>query len=283
MNQNEPSRTALIAATHRAAHQVLERGLVYRDPLAVPIVGRTSEDVATEAAAHPERRTMRLFIASRHRVAEDAVSQEVDAGVRQVVVLGAGLDTQAYRSTYAGDVSFFEVDHPATGAWKQARLGEARIAVPPTLRFVALDFEREELSERLVQSGFDANAGSIFVWLGVVPYLTEAAISKTLACIASLQGAVVFDYAEPPDRWPPMLRPMLENRAAQVAAIGEAWISYFTPADLADRLHGLGFMTITQHRPVEIVRRCIPTAELPVHSGAGYIVVAATARCGMRA
>jgi methyltransferase (TIGR00027 family) len=169
MLAGEPSRTALAAARHRAAHQTLEHGVIFTDPLAAHILHADPAEIEADAAAHPERRAMRIFIAARHRVAEDAVGAAVAGGLRQVVVLGAGLDTQAYRSQHGPAVTFFEVDHPATQAWKQSRLAEAGIAHPAWLRFAAIDFESQSLPECLAAAGFDPAAPSIFVWLGVVP------------------------------------------------------------------------------------------------------------------
>ena len=136
----------------------------------------------------------------RHRFAEDAVTAAVARGVRQVVVLGAGLDTFAYRHPHDG-LRVFEVDFPATGEWKRARLAEAGIAVSPTVAFVAVDFEHDDLLDRLRESGLDVETPAVFMWLGVVPYLTEEAIWATLGFIAGVPGAeVVFDYANPPDQ-----------------------------------------------------------------------------------
>ena len=251
MIPGEPSRTALAAARHRAAHQLVERGDIFADKLAIPILAADPAAILTDAKAHPERRPMRFFIAARHRVAEDAVAGAVATGLRQLVVLGAGLDTQAYRSPYGAAVKIYEVDHPATQAWKRARLAQAAIALPSWLRFVPVDFETEFLSDRLHAAGFDPARRAIFVWLGVVPYLTQAAIFATLDYIASLPGGaeVIFDYADPPSAWPNAMRPMLEARAAHVASLGEAWISYFDTDSMAEKLRAAGFVGI--HWPAE--------------------------------
>ena len=127
MQTGQPSQTAQRAAAHRAAHQLLEHGRIFHDPLAVQILGESPGTIAREAAANPERRGMRLFIAARARFAESAVAAAVQRGVRQLVVLGAGLDTFAYRNPHA-DLRVFEVDHPATQAWKRQRLAEADAA-----------------------------------------------------------------------------------------------------------------------------------------------------------
>ena len=111
-----PSRTALGAAYHRAAHQVLEQGIIFTDPLAVRILGVDAEAALREATNDPSRRMMRLFVAVRTRFAEDSLAAAVARGVRQLAVLGAGLDTCAYRSTFGESLRIFEVDHPATQA-----------------------------------------------------------------------------------------------------------------------------------------------------------------------
>jgi methyltransferase (TIGR00027 family) len=270
----EPSRTALAAATHRAAHQLLEGGRIFSDPLALRILDAEPGAILATASAEPERSPIRLFIACRHRMAEDAVARSVAAGVRQVVVLGAGLDTSAYRSPHGDAVNWFEVDHPSTQAWKQRRLRRARIDVPPFLRYVSIDFETETLGARLAAAGFDAAARSIFVWLGVVPYLTEAAIFGTLSFIAGLPGGaeVVFDYADPPANWPTELRPMMDARAARVAAVGEAWISFFEPEPLSERLRAAGFSEIRDLLSGPIVADYMPEIAVTERTRGGHIL-----------
>src|ERR1700690_3185449 len=98
MDQGHPSRTAFAAATHRAAHQLLEGGRVFTDPLALRILGEDQENVRRKAEEDPLSRRMRLFIAMRSRFAEDALAAAVERGALQLVVLGAGLDTYAYRT-----------------------------------------------------------------------------------------------------------------------------------------------------------------------------------------
>ena len=141
------------------------------------------------------RQRLRWFIAIRTRIAEDALAA-VQNGVRQLVVLGAGLDTYAYRAPPSDDLRIFEVDHPLTQAWKRERLADAAIATPATLRFVPVDFEHEALADGLAAAGFDPAQQTFFSWLGVVPYLTEQAVFATLGFIAGLPGGahVVFDH-----------------------------------------------------------------------------------------
>src|SRR5271157_5063002 len=216
MQLGKPSRTAWAAAAHRAAHQVLEQGRIFTDPLALRILGEDAETVARKAAERPSGRRMRIFIAVRTRFAEDALAAAVQRGVRQLVVLGAGLDTYAYRGALRDRLRIFEVDHPATQAWKRQRLADAAIPLPPCLTFAPVDFERETLAEGLAAAGFDPARQTFFTWLGVVPYLTEEAIWPTLGFIASLpNGAhVAFDYSDPPASFSAEARIHHESRAS---------------------------------------------------------------------
>ncbi len=169
MKPGQPSRTALGAATHRAVHQMLEHGVIFADPLVVRILGEDAGQAVRDAKNHPSQRRLRLFIAVRTRFAEDALAVAVARGVRQLVVLGAGLDTYAYRTAFGESLRVFEVDYPATQAWKRQRLAEAAIPVPSTLTFAAVDFEGETLAECLSAAGFDPGKQTFFTWLGVVP------------------------------------------------------------------------------------------------------------------
>src|SRR6202012_476963 len=180
MKPNEPSRTALIIARQRAAHQVLDHGAILYDPFAMKILREDESDVLQFANGHPLASIGRLFTAARSRIAEDALTGAVERGIRQIVILGAGLDTFALRNPHgAGEIRIYEVDHPATQAWKRERLAEAHIAIPPRLVFVSADFERDELGAALARAGFQQNLSAFFTWLGVVPYLTEEAISRS--------------------------------------------------------------------------------------------------------
>src|SRR5580698_8350642 len=203
MQIGRPSRTAQRAAAHRAVHQLIEQGRIFHDPLAVRILGEDPRTLEAAAVADPAQRGMRMFIAARSRFAETAVAASVKRGVDQLVVLGAGLDTFAYRNPHAG-LRVFEVDHPATQAWKRQRLAEADIATPDSLTFAPVDFERVSLAEGLGAAGFDPAQPAIFSWLGVVPYLTEAAVFATLGLIAGLAkgSEVVFTYSDPPAAMP---------------------------------------------------------------------------------
>ena len=235
MREGEPSRTAFGAAALRAVHQE-DPQPIFTDPLARRILGA---DAPPERAWDQPR--LRLFIAVRHRFAEDALAAAVARGTRQVVVLGAGLDTFAYRNPYP-DTRVFEVDHPATGAWKRERVSETGIEVPPNVTYVAVDFERDALAGRLEAAGFDATQPAFFMWLGVVPYLSVEAIRATLAVVASVpDGEVVFDYVRPVDRAPAEARAARQDLVEHVAGVGEPLQAGLEPDELRAILDVLGF------------------------------------------
>lgn len=280
MLEQQPSRTALAAAAHRAAHQLLEEGRIFADPLALPVLGLDPETVAREAEAQPERRGMRLFIAARTKIAETALKAGVETrGVAQLVVLGAGLDTFAYRNPFGDRLAVFEVDHPATQAWKRRRLAEAGIAPPVGLTFAPVDFEQQGLRDGLSAAGFDPTRRSFFTWLGVVPYLSEAAVVATLTAIAGLPGGgeVVFDYADPPESLSPEHRAAHQRRADRVAELGEPWLSYFEPPQLHARLRELGFGAVDDLGLRDLAQRYFgvdPARQLPERGG--HVLYAAT-------
>jgi methyltransferase (TIGR00027 family) len=277
MQVGKPSRTAWAAAAHRAAHQVLEHGRIFADPLALRILGKDAEAVVREAEQHPSRRRMRIFIAIRTRFAEDALAAAVESGVRQLVILGAGLDTYAYRSSFGERLRIFEVDHPATQAWKRERLEEAAIPIPKSLIFAPTDFEHQTLGQGLAAAGFDSAQQTFFTWLGVVPYLTEDAVWSTLSFIAGLlHGAhVVFDYSDPPASLRPELRAWREKRAAHVTELGEAWLTYFEAVHLHAQLKALGFSEIEDLGPTQIAARYFPNRGINLPDKGGHILRAA--------
>jgi methyltransferase (TIGR00027 family) len=246
MEANQPSRTAQGAALHRAAHQLVDTPPVFADPLALRIVGDEAAEQLRNGQDHhamAQLTPLRLFIATRSRFTEDSLAEAYEAGVRQYVLLGAGLDTFAYERARAfKDLSIFEIDHPATQAWKRARLAEAAIDVPQTVTYAPVDFERDTLANGLRVAGFDFEHPAFFAWLGVTPYLTREAIMGTLSFIASLKpkSGVAFDYAEPPSEENAGFKAM----AARVAAIGEPFKSLLDPAELATSLQALGFSRV---------------------------------------
>ena len=253
MENGGPSRTALATAYARAYHQVADQPQIFTDPLAARLLGITADE-PTELDIAANDRPRRLFFAARSRFAEDAVAAAVAAGVRQVVILGAGLDTFAYRNPYP-DVRVFEVDHPATQAWKRERLATAGIERPETLTFVPVDFETQTLAAGLESAGFDRSAPAVFVWLGVVFYLTPSAAHTTLEYIAGQAQPVevVFDYLQPAATEED--RAHQQARSVQLAGAGEPVFSYSTPDEIAAQLRDLGFTGIEDHSAPDLIAR----------------------------
>src|SRR5262249_28355367 len=174
-------------------------------------------------------------IAARSRYAEDELALAVERGVRQYVILGAGLDTFAYRNPYPeGALRVFEVDYPATQAWKRALLEEVGIPLPVDLTFAPVDFEKRTLADGLRDAGFDPGLGAFFSWLGVTMYLTPEGLMTTFRLIASspVGSEVVFDYAISPSLMSPAQRVIFDEMARRVAAAGEPWKTFFDPAEL---------------------------------------------------
>jgi methyltransferase (TIGR00027 family) len=217
---------------------------------------------------------MRIFIAVRTRFAEDALAVAVEKGVRQVVVLGAGLDTYAYRSTLPDRLRIFEVDHPATQDWKRQRLKDAAISVPSSLTFAPVDFERQTLAEGLMVAGFDPSQETFFTWLGVVPYLSEEAVWSTLGFIANLKNGahVVFDYSDPPASLSGEARISHQERAAHVAQLGEAWLNCFEADELRGKLMALGFCEVEDLGPAQITARYFPNRASTLPDKGGHIL-----------
>jgi methyltransferase (TIGR00027 family) len=259
--RDRPSATAQGVALRRAAHQLLDRPPLFEDALALRIVG-ASEAAALRADAagfdgNRASSALRAFVAVRSRIAELELASAVARGVRQYVVLGAGLDTFAYRNPYP-ELRVFEVDHPATQAWKRSRLAEGSIAVPANVTFAAIDFELQALVEILRAAGLDTARPTFFSWLGVTPYLERDVVLATLRAIAPLAaggGGVVFDYSGPVDALSPHERAALEVLAARVRSAGEPFRGSLDPARLAADLGEIGFGSVTDLGPDELNAR----------------------------
>lgn len=258
MRNGRPSLTAQRVALSRAAHQLYDHPKLLDDPIALRIIGA---QCAEELRAHRRRfdarfaRYLRAFVVARSRIAEDALAAAVGRGVRQYVVLGAGLDTLAYRNPYP--LRVFEVDHPATQAWKRRQLSAAEISLPPSLTLVPVDFETQPLARALHEAGLRADEPTFFSWLGVSMYLTRTAVLATLKRVASSPegSGIVFDYAVPPASVSLVRRLVLRALLRRLAAIGEPWKAVFDPHELAAELYSLGFTHSEDFGPAELNAR----------------------------
>jgi methyltransferase (TIGR00027 family) len=238
-------------AIARAVHQFMdEPPLVFSDPLALPIIGAAGDRWMRdhlELYRTEGMRRSRGVVVIRARFTEDELEQAVARGTTQYVILGAGLDTFAYRRRdLAGRLTVYEVDQPATQRWKTQRLAEAGIPTPPNLRLVPVDFTGNALAERLAAAGFRRDAPAFFSWLGVIYYLPSESILATLAYIADQQAAsqVVFDFAVAEAALPAAHRHLFREFSAYNRTAGERWQTWFTPEEITGRLRGLGFAEI---------------------------------------
>ncbi len=281
MQERIPSRTALRVAVRRAAHQLLDSPKVLDDPLAVRIIGDAAAEIQSDPPRHQTRfaRSIRAFMVARSRYAEDQLAASIANGVTQYLILGAGLDTSAYRGVVLNSgLKTFEVDHPNTQKWKIDCLQATAIQVPAAVQFVSMDFERQELAAELFAAGFRADQPTFVSWLGVVPYLTKEAAAHTFGFLGKFPkgSAVVFDYSVPRSSLSLLERLALDALSRRVARAGEPFRLFFTPQELDEFLRGLGFGDIEQLAPGEINSRYFANRQdgLRVTGSAGRIVSA---------
>lgn len=253
----QPSQTAMTAAAARAAHLIVDgEPVIFADTLAGSLLG----EQASELLSYHRRHGSHLVLASargqatcRSRYTEDSLAAAVERGIAQYVLLGAGLDSFAYRSPLAAQVTTFEVDHPATQAWKREQLDAAGITAVGPVTFVPFDFERQEaeagagsLARSLAASGFDPTRPALVSWLGVTVYLTTEAIESALAAVGGLTAGteLVTDYMLPAGLRDGTGESYVEQVAPVAASRGEPWLTFLAPADLAAMLTRLGFCVV---------------------------------------
>jgi len=199
---------------------------------------------AAEALVHD----VMLCVCARSRIAEDRLAASLGRKMKQLVVLGAGLDSTAYRCTeLTAELQVFEVDHPATQAWKREKLASLRIAIPGNLSFVPFDFEHQTLAEALTAGGVRTDRMTFFTWMGVQPYLTDEAVMSTLDAIANFPSGseLALDLMTPPDvRQLESMTEGMRRMMALVAEQGEPFKSTYAPDVFKARLHERGFADI---------------------------------------
>ena len=193
----------LNVAKYRAAHQTFDNPKILEDPLTLRIIGAEAESRLRSSLAQyrkPAERAFRAAVMVRNRYAEDELARSVQKGVRQYVILGAGLDTFAYRNPFPL-LRVFEVDHPTTQAWKRSCLEKAAIPIPASVTYVSVDFDRQMMTDALRQSGFRSDELAFISFIGVVRYLSRETFISVLTSIVSSMRAgseVVFDFGSPP-------------------------------------------------------------------------------------
>jgi methyltransferase (TIGR00027 family) len=245
MNAAEPSRTAIRVALRRAAHQVFDaEPLVFPDPYALRILGpwareleRTPQQSRSSTRDRAWSRSLRAWVVVRSRFAEEQLARAVGRGVRQYVLLGAGLDTFALRNPWP-QLDVWELDHPATQEAKQELLRAAGLHAP--VHFVAAEFGRSSLERMLGSAGLRMDEPAFFAWLGVAPYLSHAAFRATVNFVAERPpgSALVLDYAQPRAVLPAEEQLARDSLAARVAGVGEPFQLFWTPEAMAEELSG---------------------------------------------
>jgi methyltransferase (TIGR00027 family) len=247
MIEGRASRTALRVALRRAAHQLFDSPKVLDDPLAVRIVGREAGDSLSGIADRlsPPARYMRAFMAARARFAEDELALAVRRGITQFVVLGAGLDTFAYRNPFP-NVRVFEVDHPATQEWKRQRLRAENIGIPDSVTYAPVDFNSQTLVDGLRAARFRTDVPAFFSWLGVTMYLDNGTVIDTLRSIHTMspENGVVFDYTVPRHLLNTMGKLVFDAITRRVAKVGEPFRGFFAPSELDAELRQIGYRDI---------------------------------------
>ena len=278
---DKASITALMSAFGRAFHAENEEHPVFRDSLAKELMTEEEytavqsyllggaqffEPEIDPAALQPKellRRLVNVHIAPsplcRAAYTEQALKTAVLTGTKQYVILGAGLDTFAFRETeFLSKHRVFEVDHPLTQADKKKRIARAGWTIPDNLTFVPVDFTKDSLAQRLIAAGFDPSAKSFFSWLGVTYYLSAEAIDTMLSALSSLcadGSTLVFDY---PDEYffdAPEKR--VQNTIMMAKAGGEPMQSAFSYSELEKLLEKHGFLIYELLTPDTIQRDII--------------------------
>jgi methyltransferase (TIGR00027 family) len=247
LSNSEPSFTALTAAAARAAHLVVDQSpFLFADTLATRLLGERADELIgyhRQHRQHPILSAARGQVICRSRYAEDHLAAAAAAGVRQYVLLGAGLDTFACRSPLAGQISVFEVDHAATQNWKRAALAAAGIHVPPSVAFIAAGLGTGALAEALADGGFDFGQPAVISWLGVIMYLDHASVGQALSALANCAPGteLIADYMLPAglrdnagDQYVELIGPAAAQR-------GEPWQSFFAPDEMTALLAEHGF------------------------------------------
>ena len=249
MESDRPSESAHIVAVLRAAHLFIDdEPKIFTDQFALIFIGSEYESIFEESKEFfqtPQAKIVRSLTLCRSRYTEDLLSESIQRGVRQYVILGAGLDSFAFRQTEkTKKVQIFEIDHPASQKWKQKRLEDAKIPIPKNLFFVPIDFEHQSLAEGMSKSGYDGSVPSFFSWLGVTQFISKEAVFATLNWVATSATAgseIVFQYCLPDS----MLNEEEQKQRAFARQkgedIGEPWKSTFEPDFLISRLKKIGF------------------------------------------
>ena len=248
MIEGQPSQTALYVAAARAAHLRFDPPPhLLEDHYAQPLLGEehAASIEGMNDDTHWVMRENRLFMPLRARGVEDRLLDAYRRGVRSYVILGAGLDSFAFRQpAELAALHIFEVDHPATQAWKLARIEALGWEKPSNLSFVECDFERSKVSEALTSAGFEAGASALVSWMGVVCYLERPVARAALTELGHLLGSgseVLFDYLRPYEDLSPRYQELQQISSNYLGRIGEPHVNKLRPEQVAEDIRAAGF------------------------------------------
>jgi methyltransferase (TIGR00027 family) len=256
----KPSQTAITTAAARSLHREEPPPWVLDDHLALGLAGDEGVSITRRLRDELSAEDLLAFsrwLCVRARLAEDVVERAVAAGKRQYAILGAGLDSFAYRRPdLLARLRVFEVDHPASQGWKRERLAELGVELPANLVFAPIDFETQTLRAGLLAAGFDFAAGAVFSWIGVTMYLTLAAIEATLETVAACppESRIVLSYNLPPSVLQGQGLAMQRRMSRLAGGMGEPWISFFTSGEAEALLRSCGFGDVEHFGPAEAIR-----------------------------
>jgi methyltransferase (TIGR00027 family) len=275
-----PSRTAVLTAVARAVHREEPPPWVLDDYLALGLADAEGLELRERLRTEVPRPLVLAFarwMCARARFTEDAVEQAAREGASQYVILGAGLDSFAYRRPDLLDrLAVFEVDQPATQAWKRRRLAALGVDKPDGLVYVPIDFETQTLREGLTPSGFDSNRRAIISWIGTIQFLSAPAISTTLDVLAACAAGsrVVVTYNLPRDAVSGVLAEVSAAFTQIAAEMGEPFLSRFLPDEIDQLLRQHGFGETEDFGPQEAVARYLSGRADVAVGGAERIITA---------
>ncbi|MAG33139.1 MAG: SAM-dependent methyltransferase [Deltaproteobacteria bacterium] len=248
MIAGKPSETALHTAAARAAHHRFDpEPHLLEDTAAADLLGPGAEGLMKLYQDDGPWVLVenRIFVPLRTRYVEDRLHIAHREGARQYVVLGAGLDSFAFRQPMAlQDIEVFEIDHPSTQSWKMARIEELGWIVPENVHFIECDFEKGPVSVALRETEFDPSVRSVLCWMGVVYYLTKETVANTLADLATLLAdgsEVVLDYMRPWEELSPRYLELRDTMAKYLDGAGEPQISRYRRDELLRVIHDAGY------------------------------------------
>jgi len=226
---------------------------------------------------------VRSSVVARTRLIDDAIAAALENDLEQLVILGAGFDSRAYRMSPLRGIDVFEVDHPDTQSAKQRVLKDLFSALPRHVRFVAVDFKRDELASAMALAGYRDSARSFILWEGVTNYLTAAAVDSTLRwCSRAAAGSLLlFTYVHRDILTRPSAFKGTRNLFASLERAGERLTFGMEPSHVPRYLAERGFSLERDVGAAEYRERYFGDQARNIHGHEFYRV--ALARVGRRA